>query len=86
MLKLESKIVESKIESEVVEKKRRHYLFVVGWVAKYLTSRSQAIVEFENLLHNCNHYSPLDSTIGCLLIPGGRYTHPAWLCTVGHCQ
>ena len=51
-LRLESEIVES---SEVVEKKRRHYLFVVGWVAKYLTSRSQAIAEFENPLHNCNH-------------------------------
>jgi len=30
-LKLESQIVESEIESKVVEKKRRHYLFVVGW-------------------------------------------------------
>ena len=26
-------------------------------------------------------YSPLDSTIGCLRIPGGRYMHPAWFRT-----
>jgi hypothetical protein len=31
-------------------------------------------------VHLCCYFS-LASTIGCLLIPGGRYTHLAWLRT-----
>jgi len=79
-LKLESEIVES---GEVIEKKRRHYLFVVGWVAKYLTSRSQAIAEFENPLHNCNHELAvihLDCSSERLLSASFRLPLPIFTC------
>jgi len=58
-------------------------LFVVGWVAKYLTSRSQAIAEFENLLHNCNHELAvihLDCSSECLLSANFHLPSPIFTC------